>query len=184
MNESSTTVGIIKWYAMRDLKRPNAKQPAYKLLESKGIEVFTPTKWKLVTKNGEKIRMEVPVIPDLLFVHDTKENLDPIVEETNTLQYRYLRGGRCLPMTVPNDEMERFVSAVKSSESPKYFFPEEITPQMYGRKIRIIGGPMNGYEGYLQKTRGSKVKRLLVELKGVLAVSVEVNPEYIELAQT
>jgi hypothetical protein len=52
---------------------------------------------------------------------------------------------------------------------------------MYGRKIRIVGGPLNGYEGSLLTTRGSKVKRLLVELKGFLAVGVEVDPEYIQL---
>ncbi len=181
MNESKETDGVVKWYAMRDLKRANAKQPAYKLLESKGIEVFTPTKWKVVMKMGRQTRVEIPIIPDLLFAHDKKENLDPIVESTDTLQYRYLRGGHCMPMIIPDADMERFVNAVKSSESPKYFFPDEITPQMYGRKIRIIGGPMNGYEGYLQTTRGSKVKRLLVEVKGILAVSVEVKPEYIEL---
>ncbi len=47
---------------------------------------------------------------------------------------------------------------------------------MYGRKIRIEGGPLSGYEGRLLTTRGSKVKRLLVELEGFLAVGVEVDP--------
>jgi hypothetical protein len=32
----------------------------------------------------------------------------------------------------------------------------------------------------LLKIRGSKIKRLLVELKGYLAVGVEVLPEYIQ----
>ena len=30
------------WYVMRDLKRPNAKLPAYKQLSDEHIEVFTP----------------------------------------------------------------------------------------------------------------------------------------------
>ena len=29
------------WFVLRDLTRPNAKRPAYRLLEEKGIEVFT-----------------------------------------------------------------------------------------------------------------------------------------------
>jgi hypothetical protein len=58
--------------------------------------------------------------------------------------------------------------------------PEEITPQMYGRPIHIVGGPLDGYEGNLLTMRGSKVKRLLVELKGFLSVGVEVTPEYIQ----
>ena len=84
-------------------------------------------------------------------------------------------------MIVRDADMERFIYAVNQSESPQYYLPEEITPNMYGRKIRIIGGPFNGYEGCLLTMRGSKVKQLLVELKGLLAVGVEVNPEYIQL---
>lgn len=84
-------------------------------------------------------------------------------------------------MTVADADMQRFIHAVSVSESPKYYLPEEITPAMYGRKIHIVGGPLNGYEGSLITVRGSKIKRLLVELKGFLAVGVEVNPEYIQL---
>ena len=46
----------------------------------------------------------------------------------------------------------------------KYYLPEEITPEMHNRPIRIVGGPLDGYEGTLLTTRGSKVKRLLVEI--------------------
>ena len=76
-----------------------------------------------------------------------------------------------------------FINAVNASEFPQYYLPEEVTPAMYGRKIRIIGGTLDGYEGRLMTTRGSKVKRLLVELKGFLAVGVDVNPEYIRIVR-
>ena len=52
---------------------------------------------------------------------------------------------------------------------------------MYGRKIRIVGGPLDGYEGSLIATRGSKVKCLMIELQDFFAAGVEVNPEYIQL---
>ncbi len=181
MSDSREIVEAVKWYAMRDLKRSNAKEPAYKLFESKKKEVFTPMIWKLVTVRGKKMRTEVPFIPDLLFVRDSRQNLDPVVDDTETLQYRYVKGGYRVPMVVPDAEMERFILAVKSSKEPKFFQPDEITPQMYGRRIRIVGGQLDTYEGFLLTTRGSKVKRLLVELKGFLAAGVEVNPEYIEL---
>lgn len=171
----------VRWYVMRDLKRLNAKEPAYKLLEGKKMEVFVPKVWKLRVRQGKRVREEVPFIPDLLFVHETRMNLDPIVEKTPTLQYRWLRNTWREPMTVPDADMEHFIRAVSQSESPRYYLPEEITPQMYGRKIRIVGGPLDGYEGSLLTMRGSKVKRLLVELKNFLAVGVEVNPEYIQL---
>ena len=40
---------------------------------------------------------------------------------------------------------------------------------------------LDGYEGHLLTVRGSKVKRLLVELPHLLMASVEVEPEYIQL---
>ena len=169
-----------QWYVMRDLNRRNAKVPAYKKLKKTGIKVFVPLMEQITLQKGKKVREKVPVIQDLLFVYDYRRHLDSIVEKTRTLQYRWLRNTFREPMTVPDLEMDRFIQAVSSTDSPKYYLPEEITSQMCGRKIRIIGGPLNGYEGCLLKIRGSKIKRLLVELKGYLAVGVEVLPEYIQ----
>ena len=169
------------WFVLRDLTRPNAKRPAYRLLEEKGIEVFTPMRWQLVERKGKRIREEVPLLHDLLFAHTTHACMDPIVEEISTLHYRYLRGGYRKPMTVGHAEMNRFIRAVHSDDSPRYFLVEELTPAMYGRMIRIEGGPLDGYEGRLLSIRGSRVKRLIVEIPGLLVAAVEVDPEYIRL---
>lgn len=166
---------------MRDLKRSNAKLPAYKQLGNENIEVFTPMKWQLVVCQGKRMRMEVPFIQDLLFVHSTRDELDPIVEKTATLQYRYLHGGKYRePLIVKEKDMERFMNAVRSVDKPIYYRPSELTLAMYGKRIRIIGGPLNNFEGYLLSVRGSRVKRLLVDLPNLLTVGVEVNPEYIQ----
>ena len=168
------------WFVLRDLKRSNSKQQAYRLLEEMEKEVFTPKKWQIRVEKGKQIRREVPCIPDLLFVRDTREQLDPVIEDIPTLQYRWVRHKYREPMVVSDTEMERFIRAVRSTESPKYYLPEEITPAMLNRRIRIVGGMLDGYEGTLVTTRGSKVKRLLVQLPGVVALAVEVNPVYIQ----
>lgn len=168
-----------RWWVMRDLKRSNARKPAYKLLEEKKVEFFVPMRWQLVTRRGKRVREQVPFMQDLLFVHETRFNLDPLVEKTPTLQYRWLHDTYREPMTVPDTDMERFMLAVNASDSPKYYLPEEITPAMCGRRIRIVGGTLDGYEGRLLTIRGSKVRRLLVELPGFLSVGVEISPEYI-----
>lgn len=181
MSSSLNDPKTVRWFVLRDLKRANAKQQAYRLFQEKNMEVFTPMKSRLVVVKGKRVRQEIPCIPDLLFVHDSREVLDPIVEDISTLQYRWLRNKYREPMTVSDAEMERFIRAVSVSEMPKYYLPEEITPEMLNRSIRIVGGPLDGYEGTLLTTRGSKVKRLLVEIPQLLAVGVEVNPEYIQL---
>lgn len=55
-----------QWFVMRDLKRSNARQPAYRLLEGMGIEVFTPMVWKLSVRQGRRMRERVPFMRDLL----------------------------------------------------------------------------------------------------------------------
>lgn len=168
------------WFVMRDLKRSNSKLPAYKQLRNEHFEVFIPMKWRVSVKKGKQVREEVPFIQDLLFVHSTKEKLDPVVAKTSTLQYRYLRGVYCEPMIVSEKDMDRFIQAVQTSDSPRYYLPEELTTAMCGRRIRIAGGPLSGCEGRLLTIRGSKVKRLLIELSCLFSVAVEVDPELIE----
>ena len=180
MSSSLNNPKEVRWFVLRDLKRANSKQPAYKLFEEKNVEYFTPMKSKLVVVKGKQIRKEVPCIPDLLFVHDCREVLDPIIDEVPTVQYRWVRNKYREPMVVSDAEMERFIHAVSVSGIPKYYLPEEITPAMLNRKIRILGGPLDGYEGTLLTLRGSKVKRLLVEIPGLLLAGVEVNPDYIQ----
>lgn len=169
----------LQWFVMRDLKRRNAKLPAYKQLDGMVEEVFTPMVWRLVTRHGKRIKEQVPFMQDLLFVYDTRQVVDPIVEKYDTVQYRYVRGGYKIPMTVRESDMQRFIHAVESTENTRYYTPEEITPDMIGRKVRIVGGPLDGYEGNLQKMQGARIKRLFVEIPNLLAAAVEVQPEYI-----
>lgn len=178
----NTTAETPSWFVMRDLKRSNAKLPAYKYLEELGIKVFTPMRQQISVRLGKRMRKSVPVIPDLLFVQATRSELDPIVNCTKTLQYRFVKGGAyCQPMTVRNSDMDRFIAAVNSTESPVFYQPSEITPRMIGRRIRIIGGALDGHEGPLLSMRGSHKKHLIVELPGIMAVCVEIQPEFIQL---
>ena len=167
---------------MRDLKRSNALLPAYKQLAEAGIEVFTPMESRLFTRNGKRIKKEVPVIQDLLFVNDCRQNIDPIVAKTPTLQYRFKRGGRFGEViVVPDDEMARFIGAIQATDNPKFYSAEEISTLMCGRDIRIVGGVLNGYEGKLKTVRGSKKRHLVIILPSLVAVGVEIENEYIEL---
>lgn len=144
---------------MRDLKRRNSKSPAYLQLAESGLTVFTPLKWEVTVRGGRRIRREVPIITDLLFVRAPKEQLDAIVATIPTLQYRYVRGRTIHePMTVRDADMDRFIDAVSRADNVRYYMPDEIRPDMYGREIRVVGGPFDGYEGRLLSMRGSRKK--------------------------
>ena len=175
------TSTVVQWFVMRDLTRSNAKMPAYKMLQERGVRCFTPMTEQIIVRNGRRVRCVVPYIHDLVFVCGTRDELDPIVARVATLQYRYLRGR--VPMTVRTKDMERFIAAVGITvlSSRGDYAGDEITPAMRSRMVRIIGGRLDGYEGWLLAIRGSRAKRLLIELPMLLSAAVEVEPEYIQL---
>ena len=127
----------------------------------------------------------VPYMPDLVFVHKSKEELDPIVRKMELLQYRYVRGGKQYEaMSVRAKEFEKFREAVEQTDNVEYYSYEEVSPQIYGKQIRIIGGRLNGFEGRLMSKRGSKYKHLLIDLEECnLSAAIQVETELIQLVK-
>lgn len=167
---------------MRDLKRRNANILAIHELADAGIEAFTPMTQMIMTIRGRRQLREVPVIQDLLFVHETKEAVDRFVAKHSTLQYRFMHGKpKSEPMTVNDSEMERFILAVSNTDRPVYYHPGELTERMLGKQVRIMGGMLNGFEGRLLSVKGMRNRRLIVELSGYLTAGVEVEPDYIQV---
>jgi transcription antitermination factor NusG len=173
------------WFVLRDLKRPNAKERAYQMLpritEGK-MEVYTPMTKKVVKKQGKEVYEDRPFLPDLLFAHESRSVLDPIIDSINTLQYRLGKGNSLAnPMIIRTEEMERFMRVVNSDEQFIYYTPDEVPESLYGKHIRIVGGPLNGIVGRLMSRQGSKKRKLIVDLEQILSAVVEVQPEYIQL---
>lgn len=170
------------WFVLRDLKRPNAKSPAYKILPELGFETFTPMHWVLKDNPGSgKKRENVPFIHGLLFVKALRSTLDVVVDKTETLQYQFVKGAQHTPMIVPPDEMDRFIKFVTAAHSSCiYYTPEDITPEMMGKKVMIVGGALDGAVGNLLTKRGSKKKRLMLRLMEMLVASVEIESGLIQ----
>ena len=175
-----------RWYVLRDLARPNAKNPAYKQLQAMPEMkdcVFVPLKQHVFMEFGKRVVRFIPYMPDLVFVHKSKEELDPIVRKIKLLQYRYVHGGKQFEaMSVRAQDFEKFRDAVEHSDNVEYYSYEEVSPRIYGKQIRIIGGRLNGFEGRLMGKKGSKFKRLLVDLRECnLSAAIQVESEYIQL---
>ena len=168
-----------QWYAMRFLYNDQPK--IRRRLDLAGIETYSPMRTVVEERNGRKIRRTEPIIFDLIFVHGTRSQIDPYVRSSPNFQYRYMRGGKYRePMIVPSDQMRVFMEAVRQTDHPIYFTPDEIDVSR-GTRIRIIGGPLDGYEGIFMKVKGARSRRLVVELPDTIAVAVEIMPDFIEV---
>lgn len=165
----------MKWYVLRDLRRPNVKFRAYHKLLRKGFEVFTPVKWEREKQENKKILFETPIILDLLIVHSSVLKLKEEVTFPNKLQYRYLRGEYQKKMIVPDADMKDFMQAMSDASYVEYYTPEEFAPDRIGEPITIKGGKFDGKTGILLSVNGTKKKSLVVRLANLFVAVIELK---------
>lgn len=166
----------LTWYVMCDKTRRNANNPAYKVLQSMGFEVFTPMTTKAVGRGKEKRVIEIPFIVDLLFVHSTRAKLDAIEELIPTLHYRFKRGGKYREVLVVREyDMNRFIYAVQHTEVKEFFAVGDLPVNLVGNTVLIHGGPLDGYEVLLKKMRGTRKKHIFVELPKLAYAELELK---------
>lgn len=166
----------LTWFAMCDRKRRNAAEPAYQMLKRRGFEVFTPMRTTIVGRGKNRHVIDVPFIVDLLFVHSTRQLLDPVEEVTPTLHYRFKRGGKYREaLTVREDDMNRFIHAVNNAEVKEFFAIDALPPHLMGKTVVVHGGPLDGYQVVLKKMQGARHKRILVDLPGLAYAELELK---------
>ena len=96
------------WYAMRATYR---REPdAMRLLEKEKLGCFVPMQYKISIKKGKKVRVLVPVIHNLLFVHACPSEVKRIKSQVTYLQYiTDTRSGQ--KIIISDSEMQRFMQS-------------------------------------------------------------------------
>lgn len=167
------------WFVMRSLF--NTELQTKEKLDRAGIRNYIPMECRIKMIRGRKQKVWTPIVRNLMFVYADIQSLRPLMVEDSKFQFTYRRGGRQNePMIVPDEQMEAFMKALETTQRPVFFAPHELNLTK-GTRIRIIGGQLNGVEGYFMKVKGVRAKRLVVMLPETLAVAVEVEPDLIEI---
>lgn len=160
------------WYAMRATY--HREMAVRRLLEDNGIECYLPTTQKLKVVGNRKMRVTVPLVSSLIFVRCDKERLQHFKARVPYLQYmtRAL-DGKNVPIVVPQRQMDDFVAVTSHTHDRLLFYrPDELNLGR-GDMVRIHGGAFDGVTGSFVKVTGKRNKRVVVELKGVVAVALE-----------
>ena len=167
------------WYAMRATYR---REPdAVRLLQSENLDCFVPMQYKISIKKGKKIRILVPVIHNLIFVHACPSDLKRVKSKVSYLQYiTDTRSGQ--KIIVPDNQMKRFIAVAGTyNDHLLYFQPEELNLSK-GSKVRITGGEFEGQEGIFLKVKGARDRRVVIAIQGVIAVAMAtIHPDLIEV---
>ena len=136
---------------------------------------------KISIKKGKKVRVLVPVIHNLLFVHACPSEVKRIKSQVTYLQYiTDTRSGQ--KIIISDSEMQRFIAVAGTyNDHLMYFQPDELNLSK-GTKVRITGGDFEGQEGIFLKVKGARDRRVVVAIQGVIAVAMAtIHPGLIEV---
>ena len=174
--------GDIIWWA---LSAPYCRElRAKRELEQAGVECFVPMRYRVVERRGGmKTRELQPAIRNLVFVRATAADMRRAKRLISIIQYLTRpEDGRNIPITVPESEMRRFMAVCEAdTEHSIYLRPDEVDLRR-GTRVRIIGGPLDGVEGWFVKVKGVRDRRVVVMVGDVAAVATaEVRPDLLEI---
>ena len=153
---------------------------ASEVLEDRGVETYLPMS---VTKRPDGSLQRKPMIPKLLFLRSTPDEARHIEAEARNIEngipslwiYRYKRGADIQPIGEAEFRLFRLLTADDSLRCEIYH-KEEFK---VGDRIRVIGGPFAGYEGYARRIR--KNKHIVVEIEGLCAIALPfIHPDLLE----
>ena len=178
---SGVQVDDERWFALSAPYRRELK--AKTSLEQAGMQCFIPMRYSVVSRrNGEKRKELVPVVHNLLFARSSRDAIQDIKRNLGYLQWLTMpRDGRNEPIIVRDNDMENFMRVCQTLDnSLVYLSPDEVNLHM-GTRVRIIGGMLNGVEGTLLRVKGSRRKRIVVMIRGVLGVAATETDGFIQV---
>ncbi len=173
-------LALPRWYVMRAYKSENRAEEL--LSEEGGMRYFIPKHYVMRVYHGVKSKRLVPVIPSLVFVRASREQLVAFKKIHNFIQFVMWEKSSGLEyLVVPDQQMEDFITvSSQNHESTIYFKPEEIDLKK-GTRVRIHGGNFDGVTGTFMQVKGKRNRRLVVMLDGIIAIAAEVDPDLIEV---
>lgn len=167
------------WYAIK-ATYGRALQ-AKDMLSKLSIDSYIPMEANTITIKGKKVTKIVPVFTNLIFICTEEETIRGLVRDNEYLHYIYDKAdGKYTPSVVPVEEMNKFISFVENREIELTKVNYEDINFSVGEKVRVTEGSFIGKEAILTKIRGKRSKQVVVTLGNYLAMSIEINPIYLE----
>ncbi|MCQ2057976.1 MAG: UpxY family transcription antiterminator [Bacteroidaceae bacterium] len=168
------------WYAMSATYRSELITAAQ--LRQRGIECYLPLQLVEREHRGKKIKVRIPLIGNLLFIHSTRRTIQLVKQEMPRLQYKMFREKNCppLPIIVPDRDMQNFIRATGGYAGVKVSaLDDSCIPQ--GSRVRVNGGPMDGLEGTLVKNLRNRNHSIVVSLDRLCSVQLVIPSSMVEL---
>ena len=152
----NSSAGEKRWYVF--YLRPHTENRVYRILTSLNYEVFWPVIESVrIWKNRQKKKIKLPLFPNYLFVYTCAHELYSIKCISQVVSY-VTCGGK--PSTISGKEIEgiRCLLGLGRAITVETKFSK-------GEGVRIVSGPLKGYEGMLVKQHSKT--RFGIQLKAI-----------------
>lgn len=158
------------WYAI--YTRCHHERKVAKILRFDSFTVFLPTRKVLSRRKDRRKVIEIPLLPNYLFVHTAGEHFGQII---NTPGVAYILGYNRVPTPVSDEEVDSLRILVRSGRQVL------LHPYLReGEKVLIKEGPFKGVLGILLKA-DLQSWRLVVSIHLMnRSVAVTIPAEYVE----
>lgn len=170
------------WFVMSATFRGEIKMK--QSLENLGFQCYVPLLHKIKkTRSGVYKKVVEPAIANMIFVYASRSEIQQVKSRFPRLQFHtYCENGRNVPIVVPPKQMESFIKATTIEDYNLSYLTVDEVDLKKGTRVAVVGGSLDGVEGVFVKVKGSKVKKVVVQLCGVsIVAAVEVAPDYIKV---
>lgn len=169
------------WYPMRVTY--NRELHVKESLDNLGIENFVPMRSEVVKSGDKTMKMRVPAIHNLIFVHTSRERLNDLKSHHAAfapMRYIMKRKKQELSteeriLVVPDVQMENFIRVASVDDDSVIFL--DYNEQFLGKegcRVRITGGKFGGVEGTIRRIHHNK--HVVVQIEGLAAVAIVFVP--------
>lgn len=182
-------VGNKQWFVLRVSYGRIDKAKTF--VEAKGIESYVPLRYKEVRKQGKKRIIPIPLLPSLIFIHASAEQVEALLHDNKVvsnesralLSYYFDHTIHCQnnpdrnpPLTIQDEAMNNFIR-LTSIKNPHIIPVTSNSIQFkFGDNVVVTEGEFKGVHGKVVRIAGQQ--RVIVELfDGCLVATAYVPKE-------
>lgn len=189
MSVENVPVGNKQWFVLRVSYGRIDKAKTF--VEAKGIESYVPLRYKEVRKQGKKRIIPIPLLPSLIFIHVSAEQVEALLHDNKVvsnesralLSYYFDHTIHCQnnpdrnpPLTIQDEAMNNFIR-LTSIKNP-HIIPVTSNSIQFklGDNVVVTEGEFKGIHGRVARIAGQQ--RVVVELfDGCLVATAYVPKE-------
>lgn len=155
------------WIAI--CSRPNCEKKLAQELSKLGIETYVPIQTKLRQWSDRKKKVDVVIIPMIVFAHITEADISTIRTRPHVIKILTYPGQKNVA-NIPDAQVERLKLLLKNADSDVEFVPNIYAK---GEPVEVVRGNLMGLAGQVERASDGKANLIIIiEMLGGAIVSI------------